>query len=591
MLRILFLEWDSFGQEYIKQEFYRAGYETIDFSWPFGKEDMRTNTALADRLSEVILEGNYAFVFSLNFFPVAAMTCFGCGIKYAAWVYDSPFMLMYSLTLGLSTNYVYLFDKSEYEKFKSYGVNTVHYLPLAAPVSDYDQITDNSATEIFRSEVSFVGSTYEEDKQNFMKWLMPADDYTQGYLEGIMMMQHQIQEGFLLEELLTDEIVEKLEKACPIELTPGEWETKAWIYANYFLARRTTAIDRVCALRALSEFCQVKLYTPEKTLNLPGVENMGTVDYNKEFPKVIKNSDINLNITLRSIHTGIPLRAMDIMGCGGFLLTDYQEDFLEFFEPGVDYVYYLNEEDLCEKVKYYLEHEEERKQIARNGYEKVKAGHTYYHRVRSILADVMSQEDIELLEKYEKIIEYREKSDSDIWYVYLNKSKVSFSDKDLRTGTRTAFANMEAEREAWIQIKEIAIQKVNCYLAGAEKQDWDKIVILLNHKIVREMMVFFPEFTYIKSIAQLYLKEKDSNFIFFQQFKKVEDLEWVYRRISFYFLRLEFDLMDQQDIEFCDYIVEHHISSNTLLFILADNNKFKNKKKILDRLTAILQGS
>ena len=35
------------------------------------------------------------------------------------------------------------------------------------------------------------------------------------------------------------------------------------------------------------------------------------------------NSKVNLNITLRNIKTGIPLRALDIMGAGGFLLTNY----------------------------------------------------------------------------------------------------------------------------------------------------------------------------------------------------------------------------------------------------------------------------
>ena len=105
-----------------------------------------------------------------------------------------------------------------------------------------------------------------------------------------------------------------------------------------------------------------------------------------EMPLVFQNSKINLNMTLRSIHTGIPLRAMDIMGCGGFLLTNYQEDFLHFFEPGVDYVFYSGEEELAGLAEYYLEHEEERMEIARNGYEKVKSAHTYRKRIQTLLS-------------------------------------------------------------------------------------------------------------------------------------------------------------------------------------------------------------
>lgn len=107
-------------------------------------------------------------------------------------------------------------------------------------------------------------------------------------------------------------------------------------------------------------------------------------------PFVFKNSKINLNITLRSIQTGIPLRAMDIMGCGGFLLTNFQADFLDFFQPDIDFVYYEDYEDLIEKTNYYLTHEKERLQIAKKGYEKVKQYHNYPVRIEEIIHCVNS---------------------------------------------------------------------------------------------------------------------------------------------------------------------------------------------------------
>ena len=94
---------------------------------------------------------------------------------------------------------------------------------------------------------------------------------------------------------------------------------------------------------------------------------------------------LSSSATLRSIRTGIPLRIFEIMGSGGFLLTNYQEDMLDCFEPGVDFAYYDSYEDLLEKTEYYLSHEEERKQIARNGYEKVKKYHTYKHRLDTMI--------------------------------------------------------------------------------------------------------------------------------------------------------------------------------------------------------------
>ena len=113
--------------------------------------------------------------------------------------------------------------------------------------------------------------------------------------------------------------------------------------------------------------------------------NHGIVDYYTEMPLVFNRSRINLNITRRGIQTGMPLRAIDILGSGGFLLSNFQSDFLEYFVPGEDFVYFESREDLIQKVDYYLDHEAERQAIARSGHDKVAAAHTYRHRVREML--------------------------------------------------------------------------------------------------------------------------------------------------------------------------------------------------------------
>ena len=74
------------------------------------------------------------------------------------------------------------------------------------------------------------------------------------------------------------------------------------------------------------------------------------------------------------------------MGAGGFLLTNYQSDFLNFFIPGEDFDYFESKSDLIDKIDYYLKHDEERKQIAQNGLEKIKMHHTYLHRAEEMLS-------------------------------------------------------------------------------------------------------------------------------------------------------------------------------------------------------------
>ncbi len=74
------------------------------------------------------------------------------------------------------------------------------------------------------------------------------------------------------------------------------------------------------------------------------------------------------------------------MGSGGFLVSNFQSDFLDYFIPGEDFVYYESKEDLQQKIDYYLNHEEERRAIAKRGHDKIAAGHTYRHRIREMLS-------------------------------------------------------------------------------------------------------------------------------------------------------------------------------------------------------------
>lgn len=386
-MKILMLEWDSFGQEYIRKEFENAGCEIVMLQWPFGTENMRENEALCRKLMEKINSSECDFVFSLNFFPVAAKSCYQCGVKYVSWVYDTPYLLLYSRHIQYETNIVFLFDSALCEEFQRHRIKRVFYLPMAAPVEVYDKIAAEACGH-FGADISFVGSTYQENRQNFFQLLDAAEPYVKGYLDAVIQMQKEVYGSFFLDKVIKGEIVNELKRICPIPKGEDEWESDEWLYANYFLARKLTGLQRVEILQMLSEYDRLKVYTPEAVPGLRKECNQGPVDYIKEMPVIFKNSKINLNMTLRSIQSGIPLRAMDIMGCGGFLLTNYQADFEEYFENGVDYVYYTDNEDLRNKVDYYLKHEEERKRIAENGHERVRGAHTYRHRVQTILQKV-----------------------------------------------------------------------------------------------------------------------------------------------------------------------------------------------------------
>ena len=92
-----------------------------------------------------------------------------------------------------------------------------------------------------------------------------------------------------------------------------------------------------------------------------------------------------MNFTSKPIRTGLPLRIWDILGAGGFVLTNYQTEITEYFEIGNELETFSSEEELLDKISYYLTHEEERCKIARRGYEKAKKEYTLQKRIKQML--------------------------------------------------------------------------------------------------------------------------------------------------------------------------------------------------------------
>lgn len=384
-MKVLYIIWEAFATEDVQQEMVRRGYE-VDHHRVSRKENTDSNQRIEQELIKKMSEKEYDFVFSWNFLPVVSIACNVCRIPYAAWIYDSPLRALWHCTVVSPYNYIFIFDKADYLELKRKGIDTIYYLPLAASVDRYDTYEmDEEIEEAYAIPISFIGSIYTENKFTLYRGLNWLDDYTRGYVDGVMMAQKKVYGSLIMEDMLTPDIMEKLE-----EIYGGEEDSDDKLpYKKYIgqvvLPRYITAMERQEVLAMLSERYPCHLYTHRKTPALPHVINRGTAANLKEACYIFRCSKINLNITLRSIRTGIPLRAFEIMGSGGFLLTNFQEDYLDYFEPGVDFAYYDSYADLLEKTEYYLTHEDERKEVARNGYEKVKKYHTYKNRFDTII--------------------------------------------------------------------------------------------------------------------------------------------------------------------------------------------------------------
>jgi len=382
-MKVLFLDTPSFGKLDMIAAMEEKGFEVQLFNHKLLNEYRCQE--FDTFFDELVCGKDFLFVFSLNYYPSISNGCQRNNLKYLAFVYDNPLVSLYSYTLINSCNYVFLFDKACYYDFAKEGIETVYYLPLCANTKRLSamQLPLNQKNLLF-ADVSFVGSLYNE-KHNFLDRMTDLDDYTKGYLEAIMNSQRKINGYFFIEELLTPNILSALKKSLEYNTLPGGTESDTYVYAYYFIARKISSLERIDLLKKVSDRFDTKIYTHNPTPEFPNAKNMGAVDYYNVMPHVFKNSKINLNITLRSIRSGMPLRALDIMGAGGFLLSNFQADFLDYFVPGEDYDYFDGEDDLLSKIEYYLSHDKIRNEIAQNAFHKIQSEHTYMHRLDTML--------------------------------------------------------------------------------------------------------------------------------------------------------------------------------------------------------------
>lgn len=389
-MNILFYNWKGFGKEDIVESLEHMGHLITCIDDQVINE--RVSEEFDQRFDAEVEKSIYDFVFSINFRPIISNNCMRHHIKYVSIVYDNPLVSLYSCAIVNKCNYVFLFDSSQYFELKNGGIDTVYYMPLAVNVDRIDRMKDSVEKKaMYSGDVTFVGAMYNEKHNLYDRYSSQLSDRVRGYLDGIMECQLKVYGEYFIQKLLTKDVIEEFQNLVDYHINLDGIESLEYIYSDYFIGRKLAEKERYNLLKKLSEKMQVSLYTFNETPELPKVENKGPVDYYDNMPYVFRYSKINLNIALRTIRKGIPLRAMDIMGSHGFLMSSYQEDFLRHFVAGEDFLYFESEEDLVNRCNYYLSHEKERQQIADNGYGKVKEFHNYRRRLEEIIAIVMSE--------------------------------------------------------------------------------------------------------------------------------------------------------------------------------------------------------
>jgi spore maturation protein CgeB len=376
--KIYIYRYGSICEPDVIESFKRLGLDVVEETAEISQKDLMPSDCVKI-VSEKVLNGGFAFVFTINFFPWLSDFCNVAKIVYISLIVDSPVMELYSYSIANPCNRIFLFDKELYKEFINYNPDYIFAIPLATNMVRNDNVisnADNATKSRYKSDISFVGSTYQE-KCPFNR--AKLSDLNRGYFDGIIEAQLKVYGYNFIQNVISEQLAEEFLDSTPgsYHFPEGYWKNDRATVAQLYVSVKVAEQERLRALRMLSDEFSVDIYTGSDTASMPNIHNRGFARSLDEMPLIFNQSKINLNITAKSIRSGLSLRVFDVLGCGGFLITNFQAELPEYFEIGKDLVAYESMEHLQELCRYYLAHDDEREEIAAHGRETIIANYTY----------------------------------------------------------------------------------------------------------------------------------------------------------------------------------------------------------------------
>lgn len=339
------------------------------------------------KLERFILERHYDCLISYLFVPEISNMCQEHHLIYIGWIYDSPLVSLFHPAARNPCNYLFVFDRAEYEHMRPFGIPHLYYQPMGVNLSRTGALDITPEDEErFSCDISFIGSLYEDNSYNGFIHSFPENIAAELklYLVKNLCNWHSVKPWPRVSKKTEDFMIQRFHA--------NAWKRETMELDLYLglllLSRKLAEMDRITVLNTLARHYTVDLYTRSNCANLQNVRTHPGVNYNTEMNKIFYLSRINLNITLPSIETGLPQRILDIMGCGGFVLTNYQEEIEEYFAIGQDIEVFRDLDELMEKTAYYLSHEENRLRIAINGYQKIREHFSYTRQLQHMIQTV-----------------------------------------------------------------------------------------------------------------------------------------------------------------------------------------------------------
>ncbi|MBD5515133.1 MAG: glycosyltransferase [Lachnospiraceae bacterium] len=366
----------------------KLGYKVEEY--PKVQDNSILNDEETEELVAYIRRHRITHLMSIHLIYNLAVAAYRAEIKYVSVIWDAPYIKIYTPFGKLDNCWFSVFDRLDNERFREAGIPHTLYQPLAVNKADvimWNRKAKKVLEGKYINDICFVGNLYEDNLFDERVKNMPQVivDYFNSIFEEAAFRWDGINRIY---GKTSKEMLKYMEMVSPDFRIDNRLDIEdTYLFEVIYLVRKIANIERIAVLNTLSEAYHVVLHTTSEV----GADKLGNVEVRlpvrpgEDATVVYAGSKINLNISLKGIEGGTIQRIIDIMGAGGFVLTNYCVETAELFEEDKEIVMYRTPEELFEKVEYYLQHDEEREQIAKAGCDKVIECYTYEKKLKKLL--------------------------------------------------------------------------------------------------------------------------------------------------------------------------------------------------------------
>jgi len=109
-----------------------------------------------------------------------------------------------------------------------------------------------------------------------------------------------------------------------------------------------------------------------------------------EYAKAICSTRINLGFLRKANRDKQTARSIEIPACAGFMLAERSDEHLGLFKENIEAEFFADDNELLAKIRYYLQHDDQRRRIADAGYRRcLESGYSNRNRLGLLLETLM----------------------------------------------------------------------------------------------------------------------------------------------------------------------------------------------------------